>query len=283
MLSYLLLVASLLGALYVLNFLWTWRRNYLAAKASGFPVIVVPFYVFNLAFILSHRYILGAFRKLPARWQPRWIELVGPNHAERRQFSDFATFPHETYITASPGGNMFTTANADIINQITTRRSDFPKPTWMYRNLNLFGANVVSTEGHVWRHQRKITTPPFNERNIRLVWAKTIEKAQLMLRSWMGDKGDASRTIDTVEEDTTRLTLHVISFAGFGMHIAWPGLEEETGAENQATDESRPGTSITPAEALATLVHNVFMVVILGAKGLGVFSQQIPIANERSR
>ena len=278
MFSYLLLAILPLGALCVLNSLRTWRKHYLAAKKSGFPFIVVPFYVFNPWFILSHRQILAAIRKLPEQWRPWWIEVMVANHAERRQYTDFPKFPHDTFLTVAPGGIIMSTANAEIITQVTTRRVDFPKPTWMYKNLNPFGANVVSTEGQVWRHQRKIATPPFNEKNTQLVWAKTIQKAQLMVRSWMGEAGDPSRTIDTVDEDTTRLTLHVISYAGFGMQMAWPGLEEDKSMEVQGTGKSglAGGHSLTPAEALATIVENVIMVVILGAKGLGILSEAKP-------
>lgn len=64
---------------------------------------------------------------------------------------------------------MLHVADAEAIAQITTRRNDFPKPIGMYSSIDLFGKNVVSTEGAFWRHHRKITSPPFTEKNNHLV------------------------------------------------------------------------------------------------------------------
>ena len=40
---------------------------------------------------------------------------------------------------------MMWVCDAEAVNQITTRRNDFPKPTEFYGSVDLFGKNVVST------------------------------------------------------------------------------------------------------------------------------------------
>lgn len=53
--------------------------------------------------------------------------------------------------------------------QVVTRRNDFVKKVDDYAALNIYGLNVVSTEGVNWQRHRKITGPPFNEKNSRFV------------------------------------------------------------------------------------------------------------------
>ena len=80
----------------------------------------------------------------------------------------------DMFLIVSPGRNQLQVANAEAIDQITTRRNDFPKPLEFYGAVDIFGKNVVTTEGALWRYHRKITSPSFNERNNRLVWDESL-------------------------------------------------------------------------------------------------------------
>jgi cytochrome P450 len=146
-----------------------------------------------------------------------------------------------------------------------TRRAEFPKPVHIYGILDLFGRNVVSSEGNEWRRHRKITGPPFSEKNNHLVWTETLHQTQNMLKQWMGDSTDRSPVIDTTDEDAMRLSLHVITKSGFNLRLLWPGVE--TPAENSASDalatEFEKGHKISFMEAIGTLLKNVILVLIL--------------------
>ena len=77
-------------------------------------------------------------------------------------------------MTVSPGGILLFTADADVITEMVgTRRNDFPKPSHFYRSVNIYGKNVVSSEGALWRQHRRITSPPFTEKNNHLVWVSS--------------------------------------------------------------------------------------------------------------
>jgi cytochrome P450 len=39
----------------------------------------------------------------------------------------------------------------------------YPKPVEQYKNINLFGDNIVSSEGDEWKRFRKISAPAFSE------------------------------------------------------------------------------------------------------------------------
>lgn len=42
-------------------------------------------------------------------------------------------------------------------------RTRFPKPVAQYGPLNVFGPNIVSSEGEEWKRYRKISSPAFSE------------------------------------------------------------------------------------------------------------------------
>jgi len=82
------------------------------------------------------------------------------------------------FLTVSPGLNHAWVANAEAIRQITERRTSFPKPIATYKILDIFGRNVVTTEGIEWKAHRKLTSPSFNEKNNSLVFTEACSQAQ---------------------------------------------------------------------------------------------------------
>lgn len=186
----------------------------------------------------------------------------------------FRKIGSDTFMTVAPGGIVLWVADASAIHQITTRRNDFPKPIHMYRSIDLYGKNVVTTEGQIWRQHRKITSPPFTEKNNHLVWAESIHQAQAMLKSWVGDDSDAVKTIRKVADDTMRLSLHVISRAGFGVRLLWPGVEDGDppvkGRDAQVPGGVAPscvavgrGHTMSYTDALSSLLHRLIAVLLL--------------------
>ena len=92
-----------------------------------------------------------------------------PDYIWEKWYDCFKEIGSDAFILVAPGNNTLLVADAEAITQMTTRRNDFPKPTEIYKSIDLFGKNVVSTEGAYWRHHRKITSPPFTEKNNNLV------------------------------------------------------------------------------------------------------------------
>lgn len=179
-------------------------------------------------------------------------------------------------MIASPGLLSFCTCSADAVSQIVSRRNDFPKPLESYRILNIYGLNVVSTEGATWRLHRKITAPSFTEKNHELVWAESRQVAQTMLASWVGQKGHG--TVLDIGENTMELTLHVISRAAFGVRLRWStdaGRSTETSDGNvqpdktdellleYSEDEAPPGHSLTYKGALQAVIANILWIMLM--------------------
>ena len=185
------------------------------------------------------------------------------------RYEPFQRIGSDTFIAVSPERNVLYTADADVIAQITTRRNDFPKALEVYESIKLFGDNVIATEGQTWRHHRKITSPPFSEKNNHLVWTETLDQCQAMLEGWLDGNREASKTIYTIADDFLRLSLHVISKAGFGVRLQWPGSQGKP-TSGTSKKEDREVTSgfdmadkhkMSYVDALVTLVHNVILLI----------------------
>lgn len=176
-----------------------------------------------------------------------------PEFVWNKLYDSFRDIGSDAFIIVAPGHNTLYVADAEAISQITTRRNDFPKPTEMYGSVDIYGKSVVSTEGSVWRHHRKITSPPFTEKNNHLVWLESLNQAQSMMTGWLGNE-DATGPCWDVASRSMRLSLHVISKAGFGVGLLWP--HEETEAHIPE------GHTLTYKDALSTLLENLIAVML---------------------
>ncbi|KIX00734.1 uncharacterized protein Z518_09799 [Rhinocladiella mackenziei CBS 650.93] len=251
----------------IVNTYFNFHRNLNRAKRSGIPYVVVPVYYLNRWWMITHRLYLPLLAKLPRRWTG-WVDFCVPDFDYRCSIEIFQRVGHDTFLTVAPGGMMLHTSEPAVINQITTRRNDFPKPTAIYRSLDIYGKNVVSTEGTLWRQHRKATSPPFTEKNNHLVWAESIDQASDMLATWVGPDGKGDFTVDRVMDDTMRLSLHVISRAGFGRKLQWPSANAKADIDANYVDNSKiqnqrdgrdPGHSMSYTYAIHCLLDNILL------------------------
>lgn len=156
-------------------------------------------------------------------------------------------------------------ADAEVITQITTRRNDFPKPLEMYGRLNIYGKNLVATEGADWRMHRKLTAPSFGEKNNELVFNESLHHAQSLLRLWIGSDGRGNKTVSDPAHDTMRFALFIISRAGFDVRVVWPHEEKEKTTKDQSTEPYSMFTGSSPPDghkmnyrqALSSLLENI--------------------------
>lgn len=154
-------------------------------------------------------------------------------------------------------------ADAEVVTQITTRRNDFPKPLEMYTRLDLYGKNLVSTEGADWRMHRKLTAPSFGERNNELVFTETLHHTNALLRMWKPNENH-NETLADPGNDVMSWALYIISGAGFDIRVTWPHDEGKSevaksdGADNEFTgSRPPPGHTMNYREALSELLHNI--------------------------
>ncbi|KAJ9653402.1 cytochrome P450 [Neophaeococcomyces mojaviensis] len=270
MASTVLLGLLVLAIYYVGSRIIALRKNIARAKASGIHYVIVPIYWLNRFWLITHPFWLKILRRLPPSWTA-WVDFTIPLSTFAYRYEIFERVGHDTFLTVAPGGLFMFTCEPAVISQITTRRNDFPKPIEQYQAVDVYGKNVVSTEGATWRMHRKATSPPFTEKNNVLVWEESIRQAEAMLRSWVGPEGKGGRTTDRIMDDTMRLSLNVISAAGFGRKMEWPS--EESAKEDvvdksgyvdvskirNEEDDIDPGHSMSYTYAIHCLLDNILL------------------------
>jgi cytochrome P450 len=179
---------------------------------------------------------------------------MSPDFVWAKKYETFKKLNSDVFLIVSPGANTLYVADPQAHSQITTRRNDFPKPTWLYSSVDVFGKNVVSVEGANWRHHRKITSPPFSEKNNQVVWEESLSQAQSMMTEWTGKDSNDSGTVWSVASETMRLALHIISRAGFGVRLHWP--------HENSVEDIPEGHTMSYKESLETLLHRMIAVII---------------------
>ena len=262
MLSTIAVAFLTLISLYVLKIYFQFRKNLADAKTSGIAYTIVPFFQVNRFYQICCIFLLPILRSLPESWTDPWLDLT-LDWAWKRRYEPFARIGAQTFLTVSPERNVLNVAEASVIAQITNRRNDFPKALEVYESLRIYGTNVVTTEGQEWRHHRKIVSPPFSEKNNHLVWRETLDQSQAMVNSWFGEDKQLSKTIRTIGDDAMRLSLHIISRAGFGVRLSWPGTDDGKEKTNTYSSSLGEGHVMSFTNALSSLLHNIIPVIAI--------------------
>jgi cytochrome P450 len=272
----------LLALLYFpIRLFFRFRANLKAARASGLPYICSPVHVFDTPWIAASQLVLPLLRKIiPARWQGLVLDLMDPEWSWKRGYIPFKGgakgMGTDTFLVVAPTATSLMTADPSVINQITTRRNDFPKPIYLYEGIDIYGKNVVTTEGPVWRRHRKSTIPPFGEKNNRLVWSESIFQAEQMIYHWKvtSEKTNKSKSekpskslsslISELGHDTMRLSLYVISRAGFDVRCDWPESSGDTAKEGVMSSTYVPkGFELSYVNSLESLLHRLIALIML--------------------
>ncbi|KAL9098342.1 MAG: hypothetical protein Q9163_005984 [Psora crenata] len=190
--------------------------NYLKARQLGFPIVVGFIDPLNPLWILSYPTLLPLLRRLPFGLGDSftYISLDWNYKDTYRSHEKYG----DAFILVNPRRFQIIVADATAIDDILTRRKDFTKPEILYKALDCFGPNVDSAEGATWQRHRKITSPPFNERNSALVWKESLRQATDMHKFWVvqNEEGATSTAADTLT-----LALHVLTSAGFGQSYSF--------------------------------------------------------------
>ncbi|KAJ6785447.1 hypothetical protein PWT90_07109 [Aphanocladium album] len=210
-------------------------RNIATAKRSGFKYIIVP-----VVIRLPIAYMVYEIGSAIAKRAMSTDLVYRRRHLWRERLDD-------VFIVVSPGYMVLHSANAEINSLVTSQRERFPKFVEAYGVLGVFGPNLITTEGAEWRHHRKLTSGSFNEANAALTFEEAVRQSESMLQKWtnggeQGVRNEAERggeksnnkhgwLLESVAEDVTKLTLHIINYIGFGLRMLWPGEKLPAGTE----------------------------------------------------
>jgi cytochrome P450 len=196
--------------------------------------------------------------------------------AYRIGFKPFADIGQDVFLVVSPTKINAFVASAEAVTQMTTRRNDFPKPLKLYKRIDIYGKNVLSTEGSAWRMHRRLTAPSFGEKNNGLVFTESIHHAQALLKLWTGSDKKGNKTVNNPGQGTSTFALYIISRAGFDVRVLWPHEEQERPAENGTeyaksvftSSNPPPGHKMDYRQAMRSLLENIMWTQIAPPKWL---------------
>lgn len=137
------------------------------------------------------------FANDPLRHTPRWA-------AEHGDVVRLRVPGIPTYLVSDPG----------LIDQVLVRDARHYRKDRMTRMLSeSLGMGLVTSEGQLWRRQRRLANPAFQHRRIRSYAAAMVEITEQMLDGW------SSRDRRDLHADMMRLTLAVATRTLFGADL----------------------------------------------------------------
>ncbi|KAF2272122.1 cytochrome P450 [Westerdykella ornata] len=242
------------------------RRNLAEARNSGLPYVVTPWNVYSTLWLATVAIFLPLLRKLPKRFHGLWLVLLDNEWSHRVGYAPFEALGSDVFLVVSPRKINAYVADAEVITQITTRRADFPKPLRLYKRIDLYGKNVISTEGAAWRMHRRLTAPSFGEKNNELVWNESLHHAQALVKLWAGTEQKGNMTVKEPNQGAMRFALYIISRAGFDVRVQWPH-EEKDNPSTQPSEKGSlsrfagskppPGHKMNYRQAISTLLEGI--------------------------
>ena len=143
-------------------------KHYIEARSVGLPIAISPIGFTNPIFIIFQKSLIPFFKSLPFGLGD-WIVYSGFGIIFANRYRLHAKHG-PAYLVVTPSEVVFFVDDAELAEEILSKRKDLIKSDALNKALNLFGTNVVTNNGDDWARHRRITTPPFNERNSNNIW-----------------------------------------------------------------------------------------------------------------
>ncbi|RYO79854.1 hypothetical protein DL766_003109 [Monosporascus sp. MC13-8B] len=196
------------------------------ARSLKVPFVRIPIDSNNVPWTIVQPHVWNILDRLPIKWSsyPDFVRY------SRRgwHFADKS----ETHVRLGPVWALVTPvaiylhfADADAINEIFTRRTDFVRPIKEYKLLEVYGPCISTAGWDDWSRHRKVLAAPFNESIMKFVWDESLHQAKAMLRSWAST---AEVGIPSVQKDTRTLSLNVLASTGFRKSYDFHGSADPT-------------------------------------------------------
>ena len=150
-------------------------RNYITARNIGLPIVINPIGLLNPVWMLSQDSLMPILRSLPFGLG-NWAVYSGHGNVFSNRYS--LNEKHgPAYLVVTPSDIVLWVGDAAAAEEVLTKRNDFIKPQETGEALEMYGKNVLTVNGDDWSRHRRITTPPFNERNNNSIWRESLAQA----------------------------------------------------------------------------------------------------------
>lgn len=247
--------------LYLAHRLYALTRNYLAARRTGLPVLINPVTVTSPIWLFGKPLL----KRLFASWD--WIHRVD-NFTQHSKYTLYQKFNTKAFWIVSNREKELYVADPAVADDVLKQcRVEFQKNPVQYQVLEIFGPNVVTTNGKVWERHRKTTIPPFNERVSETVWDEAASQAEGARKKWFLTSKEDSEGVRSTREDTTRIAFNVLSAAGFGQVYDFDDVQAQLG---MSEEDEKAGHTMSYRESLLYMLDDIVSLVIYtAARGIG--------------
>ncbi|KAF8191805.1 cytochrome P450 [Pholiota molesta] len=168
--------------------------------------------------VLFHPFSLPGLLLPTTWWNPGLYFVWNWRHTLYKRYGNDTI----SLVPLLAGPPAFYTSNIDVTRQVASSSGgrSFAKPDSINRTLLIWGMNLLTANGDVWRKHRRIMGPAFNSKLFEMVWRETLSTyREMVLEEGWTDKQEIS--LPAVQGLTFKLALLIIGRCGFGFPFTW--------------------------------------------------------------
>ncbi|GKZ57622.1 hypothetical protein AnigIFM60653_012028 [Aspergillus niger] len=258
------MILEALGLLALAYLAWSMvamEINYRRASSMGIPLVRLYIDPQNVLWMVFEPIIWPWLNKLPINWR----NYSFGRYSRRGWYFADRGESHKRYgpmwALVTPRDIYINVADPNAIHDIFQRRTDFIRPSQMYKVLEVYGPCISTASWNDWPRHRKVLATPFNENAMSFVWDESVEQARQMLQVW---DSSADGHIPSVAKDPRTLSLNVLAATGFRKSFPFQSAKDhKVKSESPATSEDE---SEGYRDALQTVLDNCILLMVMPRK-----------------
>ncbi|PYH29020.1 cytochrome P450 [Aspergillus neoniger CBS 115656] len=247
---------GLLALAYLVWSLVTLEINYRRASSMGIPLVRLYIDPLNVLWMVFEPILWPWLYKLPINWR----NYSFGRYSRRGWYFADRGESHQRYgpmwALVTPRDIYINVADPDAIHDIFQRRTDFIRPSQLYKVLEVYGPCISTASWNDWPRHRKVLATPFNESAMSFVWEESVEQTRQMLQVW---DSSVDGHIPSVAKDPRTLSLNVLAATGFRKSFPFQSAKDH---EVKSEEDEPEGYR----DALQTVLDNCILLMVMPRK-----------------
>lgn len=125
-------LAAVVLSIEIVRLAYRFFQNFKASRSSGIPYVCLPFYPHGIIAQISAPIWRPLLALVPRSFRGTWFLLFHPSPMWEELYAPFRRKESDSILVCTPTALLLYTASADVINQVSERKGDFPKPIKPY-------------------------------------------------------------------------------------------------------------------------------------------------------